>query len=65
MSSSLTGKERVKLMIIDVDNFTDDEVWEYFLNLEFSNEDEINELGGCLDKHRPALSAKMAKFFGI
>ena len=65
MSSSLTGKERVKLMIIDVDNFTDNEVWEYFLNLEFSNEDEINELCGCLDKHRPLLSAKMQKFFGI
>ncbi|OGY53073.1 MAG: hypothetical protein A3A02_03140 [Candidatus Buchananbacteria bacterium RIFCSPLOWO2_01_FULL_39_33] len=61
MNSSLTAIDRVKLMIIAVDDFTDDEIWQNFLDFEISDEDEINELSDCLDKHRPVLSAKMAK----
>lgn len=65
MSEELTPLEKVKLAAIDTDNFSDEEVWQMFLDLEFSSTDQIYDIAETIDKHRPAIADTLAKFFGI
>ncbi|MDO8669096.1 MAG: hypothetical protein Q7K65_02285 [Candidatus Buchananbacteria bacterium] len=65
MSDELNSLERAKLVIIDTDNFSDNEAWGIFLDLELSSVDDLNEIIGTVEKHRPAISATMAKILAL
>lgn len=65
MSTELAALEKVKLIMIDTDHFSDDEAWTAFLDLELSSSDEVFEIAGAIEKHRPILSGKLLKYFGI
>lgn len=65
MSAELTPLEKAKLVIIDTDNFTDDQAMQAFLDMGVSDTDDIDEIINVAEKHRPELSAKILKFFGI
>ncbi|MEK7072464.1 MAG: hypothetical protein AAB969_02735 [Patescibacteria group bacterium] len=65
MSTELTLLEKAKLVIIDTDNFTDDDAMQAFLDVDISNIDDINEITITIEKHRPELCATITKWFGI
>jgi hypothetical protein len=45
--------EKFKLIAISIDDFTDTQVEQAFLNTEIAGEDGISEVLGVLAKHRP------------
>lgn len=51
----LTAKEKVKLAIISQD-LPDRYVEKLVLDFEITNEDDLMEIIGCLEKHRPRIA---------
>ena len=51
--------EDLKLVCIQTDEFTDDEVWEFFVkNVILSSEEDIKEFCAILHKYRPAVEER-------
>ena len=62
-SALTTLLERLKLIIISVDDFSNEEVKDAFLDFEITNEEEIRELMGIIREHRPQLMGKLAQAY--
>lgn len=56
--TGLTEKEKVKLAIISTDVLPDHFVEQKVLDLELHNEADVEEIIGCLLKHRPAIAQR-------
>lgn len=59
MSDELTVVERFRLMAISVEEFDDNEVGLVFMETKVSNDDEITQMMGILENHRPALLKRL------
>ena len=63
--NELTPLLKAKLIIIDTDHFTDGDALQAFLDLDFSNTDEVYEIADVIGKHRPAIAKTIAKYLNI
>lgn len=65
MDSELTPLEKAKLIIIDTDNFSDEEALQAFLDLEITSTADIDDITKVIVKHRPAIVETLAKYLTI
>jgi len=57
--------EEFKLMVLEFDQFLDEEIASVFENLEITSEDDIHEVTQVLAAHRPRAAEMVAdKYFG-
>lgn len=53
--------DEFKLIVIDIDHFTDEVVFMSFLDLRIRDEDDIRESVNCLRRHRPRVFQRLER----
>ena len=59
----ITPLDGLKLAILSLDSFSDEEVKSIFLNFTITHENEISEIIGVMREHRPQLYEALSKYF--